>query len=82
MSGDELRERISDRDNRLSEIIVRHTRRAPKGAGAGHVSSIRRSAAAISLHEYEDRGEGVNSHEVALRGGKSLLWNPAQAWQA
>ena len=50
MAWHELGEGIDDRNDRLAEILVFHTGRAPKAAGTCHVAAMRGSAGAINGH--------------------------------
>src|SRR5690606_28115640 len=50
VAGHELGERVDDRDDRLSEILVAHTGGAPEGARAGHVPSVSGRARAVLGH--------------------------------
>ena len=40
MAGNELREGIDHRNDRLAEVAVLHAGGSPEGAGAGHVAAI------------------------------------------
>ena len=50
VAGNELREGIGDRDDRLAEIPVAHAGGAPEAARARHVAAVRRSAGTIGGH--------------------------------
>ena len=50
VAGNELRERIHHRDDRLAEILVLHSGRAPEAAGARHVAAVRGGSGTIGWH--------------------------------
>src|SRR5690606_40662220 len=54
VAGDELGERVHDRDDRLSEILIAHTGGAPEGARAGHIASVCRRAGTVFGHGKTD----------------------------
>jgi len=50
VTGHELGEGVDHCNDRLAEIAVLHTRRAPKAACAGHVAAVGRGSGTISWH--------------------------------